>query len=249
MYMTDILQIGTLLGILGIIGTGVVYIWQTKYELQNISRENERMKIQLQGQPGCVESRDITSDRKLIRWAVDAKQVNEVRALGTNSLGVIHQAREDIKELLDKGRKIKFLLLDPRSDEFTQRIREVECRYKGTTEDFHSHLSRLIAEWNAIFAILRNISQNSNHSVLLEIRVRKERPTHSFTAVISPSQQECFAFINLYPLEGRGPRGKQFLCRKYEAAESLTFDTYMKIYDESWNNATPVSLTDDSWIL
>lgn len=249
MNTMDILQIGTVLGLLGILGTLVVYVWQTKYELQKISRENEKLKMQLQSKRGYAEPRDITSDKTLIRRAGDAKQVTEVRVLGINSLGVVHQAREDIKEILDKGRKIKFLFLNPRSDEFIQRIREVECKYKGASEDFESHYRRMMTEWNATFTSLRNIAQNSKHGNLLEVRVRKERPTHAFTATISLSEQECFAFINLYPPEGRGTRGKQFLCRKYDPAETLTYDHYMRKYDECWNNADPISFADNDWIL
>ena len=96
--------------------------------------------------------REITNDKQLIQLAKDWKGVTEVRIIGINALGPVHQAREDIKELLKNRKRVKILLLNPYSKEFLQRVRDVEC--KGADEDYESHRKRLIAEWNATYSIL-----------------------------------------------------------------------------------------------
>jgi len=227
------------------IGVSLIgYTWQIKTQNEDLKRENERLKMEKT--KAINEPRDISADKHLIRLAKDYKGVSEVRVIGINSLGVVHQAREDIMELLNSGKTIKFLLLDPKSEEFINRIKEVECK---PHEDFESHKQSLVAEWNATIMILRSITRNIKNKNLLEVRVRNEKPSYAFSATISQKEEECFAWINEYPPEGRGTRGKQFLCKKSIPAEKLTYETYIAMYETSWNKATPISIDDEEWIL
>jgi len=236
------------LGVSAIVfSTGIAfYLKSRNYESQNkdLKRENERLIMEKT--KSINEPRDITADKYLIRLARDYKGINEVRIIGINSLGVVHQAREDIIDLLKTGKSVKFLLLNPTSDEFIRRIKDVECK---PDEDFESHKQRLIAEWNATVMILRSITRNIKNKNLLKVKVRSEKPTYAFSATVSQKEEECFAWINEYPPEGRGTRGKQFLCRKSEPAEKLTYKKYMDMYETSWNRVESISIDDERWIL
>jgi len=224
---------------IGIVIACVFYVWQTKNQIESLTRENEKLKIEVLISRDYNEPRDITADRHLIRLARGYKGINEVRVIGINSLGVVHQAREDIIELLKSGKSVKFLLLNPTSDEFINRIKEVECK---PDEDFESHKQRLIAEWNSTVMILRSVVGNIKNKNLLLVKVRREKPTYAFSATVSRKKEECFAWINEYPSEGRGTRGKQFLCRKSVPAERYTYEKYMGMFETSWNNADSISI-------
>lgn len=190
----------------------------------------------------AVKPRRIIGDVRVIRFARDHKEVTEIRIIGINSLGVFFQSREDIGELIKAGKLVKILLLDPKSNEFIQRIKEVECKYKGNVEDFESHRRRLIAEWNASIMILRNIATNFKNKKLLQVRVRREKPTYALTATVSQIDNNCFASINEYPEKGRGMTGTQFLCKKSSPSEKYTYEKHMAMYQKSWNSAEPVSI-------
>jgi len=101
-----------------------------------------------------TEPREITNDRQLIWSAKNWESVTEVRIIGINVLETVHQAHEDIKELLENRKRVKILLQNPYSKEFLQRVRDIECKYKGANEDYESHKERLLAEWNATYHIL-----------------------------------------------------------------------------------------------
>lgn len=169
--------------------------------------------------------------------------------MGINSLGVVHQAREDIKELLEAGKLVKLLLLNPKSEEFTQRIKEVECKYKNTYEDFESHKQRLEAEWNSTIMILRSIAKNTTNKNLLEVRVRSERPTHAFSATVSEKEEECRVRVNIYPPEDRGTRGEQFLYEKSVHKNKKSYEDHMAWFETSWKKAEAISIGDEKWIL
>jgi hypothetical protein len=247
--------VGIIFGVLAPIGiavAGMLYAWQTKTEIEKLKKENERLKMELltaRGSHGYTEPRDISADKHLMKLALAYKGAAEVRIIGINSLGVIHQAREDIKELLEANKSVKFLLLNPRSGEFIQRIKDVECIYKGGYENSESHKRRLLAEWNATIMGLRNIAENTKSKSLLKVKVRNEKPTYAFSAIISDKEEECIALINEYPPEGRGTRGKQFLCRKSVPSEKYTYKQYMTMYETSWDNAETISIEDERWIM
>jgi len=228
-------------------GSGIAFIiygLQTKAKNETLKKENELIKrertIHLN------KPRDITADKYLIHLAQDYKHLEELRIIGINSLGVIHQAREDIMHLLKKGKTVKLLLLNPISDEFINRIRNVECR---PNQDFESHYQRLKAEWNATIMILRNIRRNINKKNLLKIKVRNENPSFAFTATVSKEGEECIAYINEYPLEGRGTRGEQYSCRKSNPSEKLTYESKMHEFNDLWMKANTISIDDEKWIL
>jgi len=232
-------------GIVFTIGiTCIVYALGIKSQNEDLSRENQRLKIEKTND--INEPRDITADKYLIQLAQNYKELQEVRVIGINSLGVVHQAREDIKKLLEADKPIKFLLLNPHSDEFVKRVKDVECE---PGEDFEKHKLRLIAEWNATVRILQSIRGIIKNKSLLEVRVRSEKPTHAFSATVSQKEEECFARINEYPPKGRGTRGKQFLCKKSLPAQKGTYEKYMDMYQKSWDNAEPISIDNEMWIL
>jgi len=240
--------------VLGIAATlliaSIFFLWQVKQErLANeimLKRDHDLRELTSRQ---YNEPRDINADRDLIQVASKYEGITEVRVMGINSLGVIHQAREDIIKLLKAGKSIKFLLLNPLSDEFNNRINDFECVYDGVKRDFQKHRHRLIAEWNSSVMILRSILSDINRDVSLEIRVRKEKPEFAMSATIGKNELDCFSLINEYPSEGRGTRGKQYLSRKYIPSEKRTYEEFLVNFEESWNNAEPISIADNKWIL
>lgn len=244
--------LGAAVGTIGAIG--VVYnIYITRKG--NIEQQKNYQELRLMKKGEYIRHRNFSNDKTLIEDALTYDGDPEVRIIGINSLGLVHQAGEDIKELLKKGIQVKILLLDPTSVEYLDRIKHFECMYKGALENEDSHKNRLNSEWNASMAILRCIRENvsDDQKKCLAIKVRREKPRFAFTAVLCDDPDNSKLYVNEYPIEGRGVRGIQYLVNNTVSAEKCAFKHYMAEFDHKWDKAIVImdgkTDLDKKWIL
>jgi len=206
-------------------------------------RKEKRKNIQANVHSDLPENyRKITNDKDLIAYAKDNDDVTEIKILGINALGPIHRGREEIKGCLEKGKKVKILLLNPYSYTFIDRIRKVECNSKTGLEDYDSHLERLMAEWNASLYNLKNIEKNVhdiNIKNLLQVKMREDSPTFAFTAVVTKNNQGII-LLNKYPDKGRGIEGSQGMSCEIFPHHKYDYESSMNYFDEIWNKAKPI---------
>lgn len=130
---------------------------------------------------GPKEYREPATDKGVIEFAND-RNVEEIRIRGINSISPIHAGREKLIENLNKGTKVKVLLLNPASSAFKSRVIDVES--KNRNEDVDAHRNRLYSEFNATIYILRDIAtQAGEHNKNLFVRLTDEKPEYSTTYI------------------------------------------------------------------
>jgi len=241
-YLNLITLYSFIIGILSFALGCLFFVWKMKKENTELREQIKIKKMNSIDAKPPVQPRNVTNDMQLIRLARDLKSVTKIRIIGINSLGPIHQVREDIKELLEANKSVEILLLNPYSEEFEKRVRDVECKYKRKKEDYESHRQRLLAEYNATIAILLSIVKNISNKKLLQVKLRTEKPTFAFTATISENPEDSIALINIYPDVGRGTRGKQFRVHKAELSEERTYQDYINKFEEGWRDAKTLIL-------
>ena len=168
----------------------------------------ETKKIMRRREIGEVLSLMMDSDRRL-------------DILGINALGPIHQGREIILELLNKGGSVRVLLLKyaPGKDSPFGRRLEFE----------QDSVGRLKAEWLASVAILRDIS-TKNTGGGLEVRCHGLTPDYSIIIV-----DEMKLHYNPYPPE-RGKRGvagfTEFI--RNDGVERTRFLEVCRLFEDLW---------------
>lgn len=248
----DILQI--IIGILSIIIT--IWFGSIFVKNMNLKKENEELKGQVNELKEELKKekrktikadlpenyRDIKNDKDLIAYAKTNDDVTEIKILGINAVGPVHSAREEIKGCLEKGKHVKILLLNPYSTEFIDRIRNVECLCNSITEDYQSHLERMLSEWYATIYNLKNIEKNVhdiNIKDLLQVRMREEKPTFAFTAIETANHQGI-ALINEYPSKGRGIQGTQRMSCEIIINQKSDYTSCIEQFEKSWENAKDV---------
>jgi len=239
----DFNDIGLIIGIVSLIFT-VFFGWNYAKHIP-LKTENENLKEQIKKLTSEIQKekrktiqaniksdlpekyRDINNDKDLIAYAKNNTDVTEVKILGINALGPVHRAREEIKGCLENGKQVRILLLNPYSDNFINRIREVECKSYLDIEDYSSHLERLMAEWYATIYNLKNIEKNVhdiNIKKLLQVKMRDETPKYAFTAITTKNSQGI-ALLNVYPDTGRGIEGRQSMACEILPHHKYDYDT------------------------
>lgn len=188
----------------------------------------------------CSDSRNISNDLGLLKFAQTCEDINRINVLGVNALGIVHQGYETIISLMSKkGLKIQILVIDPRGNVFSDRIISESSENKALYE---VTCYRLLSEWNTTMMILSSISQKAKSKSTAKLEVKKHNTTMNIgmTAILSPQEVNSKAYINKYPSEGRGYTGKHFLCSMNADSERYTFKTAINKFEDLWDNGTVI---------
>src|SRR3989338_295615 len=91
--------------------------------------------------------------------------------LGMVCLEAIHEGRSKIIWLLNNKKKVRVLMADPKSSNFKKRV--------ALEEQYIRYLkqSRILFEWKAAFANLKDIYMRTNKNKLLEVRIYTDKHT------------------------------------------------------------------------
>ncbi|MHC4662434.1 MAG: hypothetical protein ACYS8W_12160 [Planctomycetota bacterium] len=161
----------------------------------------------------------------------------EVQILGINSLGPLHQGRENLLKVLDNGGTVNVCMLDMEKDHFKER-ENYECSHNNKTS------KRLSTEWQAAFEILRDIELHKKKGDL-NFKVYDETP--EFSIVIADNRELQY---NPYPpkedskkksvVDKRGLSGELQIIEN--AKDPVKFQTAKYLFDSMWRNARRIEL-------
>jgi len=138
--------------------------------------------------------RHLLSDRKIIE-----NSNKSLLILGINGLGPLHQNREFIINLLNKGGSVKVLLLDPRSDFFEERVHFEKCSDNQIT-------NRLIYEFLASVSLCKEISECCDTKSDIILKLYSSKPEMSLIIADEDDDEKGVLNRNYYP-DVRGSRG------------------------------------------
>lgn len=223
--------IGVAAGIgFGLIGLGT-YIkenLEAKQREQEYQRRIKELTATIAKGQLIDKQRVITEDKRII---TDAKE--KLWILGINALGPLHEAREDIISLLNRGGNVRILLLNLKSKAFEQREKD-EGEIKGQTS------GRLRAEYIASVAICKDIVHFSSGRGTFELRIHNKYPSWALV-IADPQSDKAKLHVNYYPKEKltRGYIGEHRVVLK-EWPD--VFHPWLQEYELLWNKATKVDL-------
>jgi excisionase family DNA binding protein len=175
--------------------------------------------------------RSVTAYLSLIRASS-----KEIWILGTNALGPLHQGREAIIKKLQMGVNVRVLLLNHNSRQFQKRVTKEDPNYGMET-------GRLLAEYQASFAICKDISFASKQALgLFEVRTYSRTPKDAMV-IIDPDYETGCCNINRYPKKegARGMTGGEIEIENKGKTEKL-FKKCVSRYNALWNSDTHENL-------
>lgn len=157
----------------------------------------------------------------------------EIWILGINALGVFHESFENIISFIERGGKVRVLLLDPESEAFSQRERKEEGNGKEKS-------GRLKAEYVTSVAFCKDIGRLNNNRDSLELKVYNEEPEDALL-VADPQHDTGMIHINSYnPELIRGYIGvHRYITKKLQTD---LFSQWLQKYKVLWDNAEKVML-------
>ena len=169
-------------------------------------------------------ARNVAKDIALIDMARE-----EVWLSGINALGPLHQGREKLISLLDRGGSLRVLMLDPASQAFQDR-----CDHEN------DQTGRLQAEYQAALAICRDIASTAEGRNAVEVKVA-QFPLGRSMVFIDAESKGGSVNVNTYP-KRRGVRGLTGPQRTYgggiasrSTSESARFSDYLREFCDAWN--------------
>lgn len=196
-----------------------------KLDLTSLSRISEMVsnsKEIVMGAGDTGETKKIMRRREIgevLSLMMDSKKRLDI--LGINALGPVHQGREIILELLNKGGSVRVLMLKYASGG--------DSPFGRRSEFEQDSVGRLKAEWLASVAILRDISTKKTGGSL-EVRCHGLTPDYSIIIV-----DEMKLHYNPYPPE-RGKRGvtgfTEFM--RNEGVERTRFLEVCRLFEDLW---------------
>ncbi len=169
--------------------------------------------------------------------------IERVRILGINALGILHRHAVDLTEILRGGGTLEVLLLNPESDEF-RRCRDRQEKSGGKVSN------RIAAEMEASVATLRDIFNHLLHKYNVDvedlaarfsIRFHDRRITKSHLFVETPDQRALLLrkIPAVLPLRGSTPRSTLVTAGRSETDSIyLAQDTY---FSELWIESKIIS--------
>jgi hypothetical protein len=157
----------------------------------------------------------------------------EIWILGINALGVFHESFENIISFIERGGKVRVLLLDPESEAFSQRERKEEGNGKEKS-------GRLKAEYVTSVAFCKDIDRLSNNRDSLELKVYNEAPEDALL-LADPQHDTGIIHINEYnPELIRGYIGvHRYIIKEFQTD---LFSQWLQKYKVLWDNAEKVML-------
>ena len=210
-------------------------------ELNSFKRDTEKALF-------YSENRKITHDLEILEEACKSESNFEILILGINALGILHQGYEKIIEILNKGKTIKILLLEPDENGFFGERVEIES-INDKSNNLKSTKNRLTSEWNTSLMILADISQKSTKSENLYVKKYYNSVKYGMTSIVYIKDNKenidfSKSFINCYTGEGRGYQNRQCLCRASIQSEILTYKKTISDYNIIWNDQNNLTISD-----
>lgn len=187
-------------------------------ELERIARSGQR-----------IDPRVLIKEEKSL---IDSAE-HRIWILGINALGVFHESFENIISFMERGGKVRILLLDPESEAFKRREEKEEGSGKEKS-------GRLKAEYIASVAYCKDIVRLSNKKDALKLRVYTEVPTVALL-VADAKDDTGIIHINEYSTElTRGYAGvHRYITRKLQTD---AFPQWVEKHEVLWDNAKGVVL-------
>lgn len=161
---------------------------------------------------------------------IRAGRVPDVRILGINATGPLHQGLEIIADLLAKGGTLKLLLLNPLSPVFTARM-----------DREHDAVGRLQAELLASFYILMTI-MHKVPSGDIEVRLHNKEPDRSLI-LVNCDDPDGVAMENPYPdlKATRGLIGKMYTWVRNIEGEKY-YNEAVDYFNTLWEGACQIDI-------
>jgi hypothetical protein len=162
----------------------------------------------------------------------DNTRQHTVDIMGINALGPIHQGKPILSGLLQKGGRLRVLLLDPESQ-----------AWEARRDQEHDSRNRIGAE---LLAALYGLSEVKSEIPVsdkerLEVRVHAEKPKMSLI-IVDRDFEDGVVMENWYPTgeheHKRGIEGPSY----FEAANSERGKEDLVHFDELWKHAVPIDL-------
>lgn len=177
----------------------------------------------IESEQRIVSSRHVINLYKFISQA--EKSLN---MMGICEMEQIHEGRETILRLLEEKKPVRVLLANPKSKNFKKRVNLEEQFIKNLNE------SRILFEWKAAMANLKDIWIRRKKTLLLEIRLFDESP--NYTIIIIDGKK---ALYNKYGRKKRqyGASNQTLLLDKDSDSE---FETTNNIFENYWKKAKPL---------
>ena len=151
---------------------------------------------------------------------------------GTTCLTSVHECRKKILELLYRRKSVRILLADPSSKQFRRRVFSEERFIKDISE------SRMLLEWSATVANLRDIYLQLKKSKLLQVRLSDE-PVQT-TIIVDRNEALYTKKRDLSKVrEYSSSRPSVIVNRELSASE---FEKAEKMFESIWGSARPLYL-------
>jgi hypothetical protein len=154
--------------------------------------------------------------------------------LGINAIGPLHQGREIIISLLEKGGKLRLLLLDPTGPVFKKR-----------SDKEGDHVGRIGAELYASFYILMDIMKSIDETLLTNVEVKlHNKPPDRSLLMVNCDEQDGIIFDNPYPdlKKVRGMAGEMFSLVGYGKTKRVYLED-VAYYKELWKGADSIKVS------
>ncbi len=153
--------------------------------------------------------------------------------LGINCLGPVHQGKKTIRRIFNSGGNIKFLLLNPESSAFTQRM-----------DSEGDEVGRIAAEGIAFLYTLKGMqdSLSSTNKSRIEVRYYSSTPDRSIVFLKNPSL-EGIIFFNPYPKlrDEMGLHGDLFhWTHEYESY----YEQHLSEFETIWESGISIELSE-----
>lgn len=205
----------------GVFAAVVTYMFQNK-EAEELQRELNQYKqelviLQRKYEDLLAEKAQASNRKTSIQLDILENQIKKdfdrkvrrhplVEILGINGTGPLHQGRELFIKTLQRGGKVRFLLLDPQSQTFSDR-----SHFEKDTA------GRIAAEELASFYILADIANSLTEKIApnLEVRIFSE-PLDRSLIMVDVDSDDGLIMENPYPKDPgyRGLSGEMFIWRR-----------------------------------
>ncbi len=217
----------TILGVFAVSTAIFGYLSQKRSNtVKGLEEEIENLEKRINKKSSKV---DPESGRTIIKNAEYCIQIHDI-----NALGPLHHSFEELKDFLKKDRAIlQVVLLDPSSIEFKDR-----ASLEG------DNASRILTEWNASLAILKDLHNQTGGDI--DLRLFSTVPDR-YLLIVDSTQElsgKSKMMINYYPkvIGTRGYEGEQFLSEYFLVRDRDSFIKNYQFMNECLEGAEKVDL-------
>lgn len=174
------------------------------------------------------EKRHLINFYKFIEQAQESLDI-----MGICGIEPIHEGRSTILRLLRSGKKVRVLLANPESKNFKKNVHLEEKFIKDISE------SRILYEWKASIANLKDIKARLNYKALLEVRLFDKKPSYSI--IIVDNEKVMYThYVRYGKSDDLYASSKKTLL--LEKGMNKEFEKTRKIFENYWKSAKPIKV-------